>query len=80
MQIETGDITPMISTPIDSKMLPSILGGEKRAMLGFVWDFGLVLMGRVCKLYRNVNRKSWISNLSVSISPFLSFVKLKKGK
>lgn len=24
MQIETGDITPMISTPIDSRMLDSI--------------------------------------------------------
>lgn len=33
MQIETGDITPTISTPIDSSMLDSMeffLGGEFR--------------------------------------------------
>ena len=37
MQIETGDITPMISTPIDSRMLDSIsLGNFVEQVVGCV--------------------------------------------
>ncbi|MFS7943516.1 hypothetical protein Hanom_Chr06g00501161 [Helianthus anomalus] len=52
MQMETGDITPMISTPIDSRMLPSmvemmILGLGLRWISGEVriWGFFFFYLG-----------------------------------